>query len=75
MLDAHEAVMYVRFYDQPKVALSLNTRIVKAEAIEALLYGCSMWTPARNTTPKSAPYTTGSCFASSGHSARDQTIG
>ena len=31
-------------YDQPKVALSLKTRIVKAEAIEALLYGCSTWT-------------------------------
>ena len=32
-------------YGQPKVALSLETRIVKAEAIEALLYGCSStWT-------------------------------
>ena len=31
-------------YDQPKVALSLKTRMVKAEAIEALLYGCSTWT-------------------------------
>ena len=30
---------------------------------------------ARNTTPNSAPYTTESCFISSGHSARDQTIG
>ena len=30
---------------------------------------------ARNTTPNSAPYTTVSCFVSSGHSARDQTIG
>ena len=30
---------------------------------------------ARNTTPNSAPYTTESCFVSSGHSARDQTIG
>ena len=30
--------------DQPKVALSLKTRMVKAEAIEALLYGCSTWT-------------------------------
>ena len=33
---------YLReLYDQPKVALSLKTRVVKAEAIEALLYGCS----------------------------------
>ena len=30
-------------YGQPKVALSLKTRMVKAEAIEALLYGCSTW--------------------------------
>ena len=28
-------------YDHPKVALSLKTRMVKAEATEALLYGCS----------------------------------
>ena len=32
-------------YGQPKAALSLKTRMVKAEAIEALLYGCSTWTP------------------------------
>ena len=31
-------------YSQPKVALSLKTRMVKAEAIEAFLYGCSTWT-------------------------------
>ena len=36
---------YLReLYDQPKVALSLKTRMVKAEAIEAFLYGCSTWT-------------------------------
>ena len=36
---------YLReLYDQPKVAPSLKTRMVKAEAIEALLYGCSTWT-------------------------------
>ena len=36
---------YLRgLYDQPKVALSLKTRMVKAEAIEALLYACSTWT-------------------------------
>ena len=27
------------------VSLSVKTRMVKAEAIEALLYGCSTWTP------------------------------
>ena len=31
-------------YGQPKVALSLKTRMVKVEAIEAFLYGCSTWT-------------------------------
>ena len=31
-------------YGQPKVALFLKTRMVKAEAVEALLYGCSTWT-------------------------------
>ena len=31
-------------YGQPKVALSLETRMIKAEAIEALLCGCSTWT-------------------------------
>ena len=30
-------------YGQPKVALSLETRMVNAEAIEAFLYGCSTW--------------------------------
>ena len=31
-------------YSQPKVALFLKTRMVKAEEIEVLLYGCSTWT-------------------------------
>ena len=36
---------YLReLYDQPKVALFLKNRFVKAGAIEALLYGCSTWT-------------------------------
>ena len=36
---------YLReLYDQPKVALSLKVRVVKTEAIEAVLYGCSTWT-------------------------------
>ena len=29
------------FFDQPKVALSLKIRMVKSEAFEAVLYGCS----------------------------------
>ena len=36
---------YLReFYNQPKVALSLGTRLVKVDAIEALLNGCITWT-------------------------------
>ena len=36
---------YLReLYDQPKVSLSLKARMVKAEAIETLFYGCSTWT-------------------------------
>ncbi|CAN0438471.1 unnamed protein product, partial [Ascophyllum nodosum] len=36
---------YLReLYDQPKVALSLKTRMVTTEVIEARLYGCSTWT-------------------------------
>ena len=36
---------YLReLYDQPKVAPTLKTRMVNAEAIETLLYGCSTWT-------------------------------
>ena len=36
---------YLReLYDHPKVVLSLKTRMLKAEAIKALLYGCSTWT-------------------------------
>ena len=35
---------YLReLYHQPKVVLSLKVRMVKAEAIEVLLYGCSTW--------------------------------
>ena len=36
---------YIReLYGQSKVALSLKTRVVKAEAIKAHMYGCSTWT-------------------------------
>ena len=62
-------------YDQPKVALSLKTRIVKAEAIEALLYGCSTGTLRQEHYAKLRIVHHRSCFASSWHSARDQAIG
>ena len=41
MLDAHQAVLLCELYDESNIALSLKTRMVKADAIEALLYGCS----------------------------------
>ena len=62
-------------YGQPKVALSLKTRMVTAEAIEALLYGCSTWTLRQEHYAKLRTVHHGSCFASSGRSARDQTTG
>ena len=45
----HACWMHIRrylreLYDQPKVGLSLKTRMVKVQAFEALLYGCSTWT-------------------------------
>ena len=42
-----------KLYDQPKVAPFLKTRMVKAEAIEALLYRCSTWKLRR--TPHRTP--------------------
>ena len=65
---------YLReLYDQPKAAFSLKTRMVKAEAIEALLYECSAWTLRQEHN--STPYTAGCCFALSVHTERDQTTG
>ena len=67
---------YLReLYNQPKVALFLKTRMVKAEAIEALLYGCSTSTVRQEHYTKLRTVYIGSCFASSGRSARDQTTG
>ena len=66
---------YLReLYDQPKAALSFKTRMVKAEAIEALLYQCSTWTlrQEHHSTPS---YTTGCCFALSVHTEKDQATG
>ena len=39
-----EIYLSIYLYDQPRVALSFKTRIVKTEAIEALLYRWSTWT-------------------------------
>ena len=60
-------------YGQPKVALSLKTRMLNAEAIKPFCMDAVRGPSAKNTTPNFVPYTTGSCFASSGRSARDQT--
>ena len=34
-----------QLYDRPTAAIALKTRMAKAEAIEALLYGSMTWTP------------------------------
>ena len=44
MLDARIRRYLRELYDQPKVAPSLKARLVKTEAIEVLVYGCSTWT-------------------------------
>ena len=65
---------YLRdLYDQPKVALSLKTRMLKAEAIETLLYGCSTWTLPQEHYAKLRTVHHRVLLRSSGHSARDQT--
>ena len=66
---------YLReLYNQPKVALSLKTRMVKAEVIGPSCMDAVRGPFARNTMLNSAPYTIGSCFVLSGHRANDQTI-
>ena len=35
---------HVRLYDRPTIPLDLEARMVKAEAVEALLYGSVTWT-------------------------------
>ena len=65
---------YIReLYDQPKVALSYKTRMVKAEATEALLYGCSMWTLRQEHYPKLRTVHHQVLLRIIGRSARDQT--
>ena len=67
---------YLReLYDQPKVALSLKTQMVKAEAIKALLYGCSMWTLHQEHYVKLRNLHHRVLLRIIGHIARDQTIG
>ena len=67
---------YLReLYDQPKITLSLKTRMVKADAIGALLYGCSTWTLRQEHYAKLRTVHHPVFFSSSGHNARDQTIG
>ena len=55
---------------EPSFLLSVRSKQSKPSCMDAVR-GPS----ARNTTPNFVPYTTGSCFASSERSARDQTTG
>ena len=50
---------YTREHDRPKASLQpLKTRMVRSEVVEALLYGCTTWTPLKGhytklrTTPQ-----------------------
>ena len=60
-------------YDQLKVALSLKTRMARPSQWRPSCMNAVSGPSVRNTAPNSAQYTTGHCFPSSGHSARDQT--
>ena len=62
-------------YDQPKVALSLKTRMVKAGAIEALLYECSTRTLCQQNYAKLRTVPHQVLLRIIGHSARYQTVG
>ena len=42
VLDAYQTVQ--EFYERPDVPLDLKIRMVNAEAVDALLYGCVTWT-------------------------------
>ena len=44
-------------YDRPGVRLDLKILMVKAEAIEALLYGCATWTTRQDHYNKLRTYT------------------
>ena len=35
----------MEIYDRPGVRLRLKVRLLKAEVVETLLYGCMMWSP------------------------------
>ena len=59
-------------YGQPKVALSLKTRMVKGEAIEALLYGCSTYVDPPPGTLRQTSYRTPPGLASYHRSAAQE---
>ena len=67
---------YLReLYDQPRIARSLKTRMVKAEAVEALLYGCSTRTLRQEYYAKLRTVHHRVLLRIIGHNERDQTIG
>ena len=60
-------------YDQPKVALSLKTRMVEAEAIEALLYGWMQYVDPSLGTLRQTPHRTPPSLASYHQSTAQET--
>ena len=41
-------VYATELFDRPGALFRLKTRLLQAEAVEALLYGCMTWSPRRN---------------------------
>ena len=38
----------MEIYDSPNVCLRLKVRMLKAEVLETLLYGCVTWSPSKS---------------------------
>ena len=47
-------------YDRPSAPLELKIRMLRAEVLETMLYGCVTWSPRACTTTRCAEPTTGS---------------
>ena len=50
----------LELYDRPSAPLELKIRMLRAEVLETMLYGCVTWSPRAATTTRCAEPTTGS---------------
>ena len=55
----------LELYDRPSAPLELKIRMLRAEVLETMLYGCVTWSPRAATTTRCAEPTTGSWLAPS----------